>query len=365
MKQASDHHPEGKEGQSKNKTEHMAGSEANSKDEKLPPGFRFHPTDEELITFYLLNKITDVSFTGRAIGDVDLNKFEPWELPAKAKMGEKEWYFFSLRDRKYPTGVRTNRATNTGYWKTTGKDKEIFNSVTSELVGMKKTLVFYRGRAPRGEKTNWVMHEYRIHSKAAFRASKQDEWVVCRVFQKSAAKKYPTNQSSRTVNPYNLEISPGVIASPMMQLGDPTHQFPYGRNFISNPAEIAELSRVFRGGSSSASTANLSIPAHLNYQVGGAHFTMSGLNLNLSGPQTQPVFRPMPPPPGPSAMNQHDIISSSMSLMTSTGSAGSLGAETSYGTDMNNNVAPNGPPSNRSYMNMEHCMDLDNYWPTY
>lgn len=87
-------------------------------------------------------------------------------------MGEKEWYFFSLRDRKYPTGVRTNRATNTGYWKTTGKDKEIYNSATSELVGMKKTLVFYRGRAPRGEKTNWVMHEYRIHAKSSYRTTK-------------------------------------------------------------------------------------------------------------------------------------------------------------------------------------------------
>lgn len=87
-------------------------------------------------------------------------------------MGQKEWYFFSLRDRKYPTGVRTNRATNTGYWKTTGKDKEILNSATSELVGMKKTLVFYKGRAPRGEKSNWVMHEYRIHSKSSYRTNR-------------------------------------------------------------------------------------------------------------------------------------------------------------------------------------------------
>lgn len=51
------------------------------KEDNLPPGFRFHPTDEELITYYLMNKISDSNFTGRAITDVDLNKSEPWELP--------------------------------------------------------------------------------------------------------------------------------------------------------------------------------------------------------------------------------------------------------------------------------------------
>lgn len=52
-----------------------------AKEETLPPGFRFHPTDEELITYYLESKISDANFTGRAIGDVDLNKCEPWDLP--------------------------------------------------------------------------------------------------------------------------------------------------------------------------------------------------------------------------------------------------------------------------------------------
>ncbi|CAA3001577.1 NAC domain-containing 92-like [Olea europaea subsp. europaea] len=157
-----------------------------SVDGKLLPGFRFHPTDEELISHYLSPKVVDSNFCATAIGEVDLNKVEPWDLPWKAKMGEKEWYFFCVRDRKYPTGLRTNRATDAGYWKATGKDKEIFK--VKILVGMKKTLVFYRGRAPRGEKTNWVMHEYRLESDNSMHnlsTSSKKEWVICRVFKKS------------------------------------------------------------------------------------------------------------------------------------------------------------------------------------
>lgn len=48
---------------------------------ELPPGFRFHPTDEELITHYLSKKILDNNFSAIAITEVDMNKIEPWDLP--------------------------------------------------------------------------------------------------------------------------------------------------------------------------------------------------------------------------------------------------------------------------------------------
>ncbi|KAL8266308.1 hypothetical protein R6Q59_003652 [Mikania micrantha] len=156
---------------------------------ELPPGFRFHPTDDELIIHYLYRKARDDSFVSRAIGDVAMNKFEPWDLPLRAKIGEKEWYFFCVRDRKYPTGLRTNRATEMGYWKATGKDREIYKA--KMLVGMKKTLVFYRGRAPKGQKTNWVMHEFRLDGELAKDLSKsaKGEWVISKIFEKNYGEK--------------------------------------------------------------------------------------------------------------------------------------------------------------------------------
>lgn len=83
-------------------------------------------------------------------------------LAAKATFGEQEWYFFSPRDRKYPNGARPNRAATSGYWKATGTDKPVLTSGGTQKVGVKKALVFYGGKPPRGIKTNWIMHEYRL-----------------------------------------------------------------------------------------------------------------------------------------------------------------------------------------------------------
>jgi hypothetical protein len=86
------------------------------------------------------------------------------ELAEKCRIGsgpQNDWYFFSHKDKKYPTGTRTNRATAAGFWKATGRDKAIYAS-GARRIGMRKTLVFYKGRAPHGQKSDWIMHEYRL-----------------------------------------------------------------------------------------------------------------------------------------------------------------------------------------------------------
>uniref|UniRef100_A0A1J3IGL7 NAC domain-containing protein 21/22 n=1 Tax=Noccaea caerulescens TaxID=107243 RepID=A0A1J3IGL7_NOCCA len=152
----------------------------------LPPGFRFHPRDDELVCDYLLKRTVRNLYQPVVLIEVDLNKCEPWDIPQTASVGGKEWYFYSQKDRKYATGQRTNRATATGYWKATGKDRSIQRN--GSLVGMRKTLVFYRGRAPKGRKTDWVMHEFRLQGTLLRHSpdSLKEEWVLCRVFHKKS-----------------------------------------------------------------------------------------------------------------------------------------------------------------------------------
>nr|CAD1844572.1 unnamed protein product [Ananas comosus var. bracteatus] len=168
----------------------------------VPPGFRFHPTDEELVGYYLKKKVASQKIDLDVIRDIDLYRIEPWDLQEHCRIGyeeQSEWYFFSHKDRKYPTGTRTNRATMAGFWKATGRDKAIHDK--NKLIGMRKTLVFYKGRAPNGQKTDWIMHEYRLESEengppqasskqtyfiCAFEQflSSEEGWVVCRAFKK-------------------------------------------------------------------------------------------------------------------------------------------------------------------------------------
>lgn len=186
----------------------------------LPPGFRFHPTDEELVVHYLCRRVAKQCLPVPIIAEVDLYKFNPWELPDKALFGHKEWYFFTPRDRKYPNGSRPNRAAGRGYWKATGADKPVMQGKGSTRpLGIKKALVFYHGKAPRGVKTDWIMHEYRLGGSDTPRpllnnkgsSLRLDDWVLCRLYNKKNAWEKKTKTKEEESSP----------SSDIEQLSDP------------------------------------------------------------------------------------------------------------------------------------------------
>ncbi|XP_057973099.1 protein CUP-SHAPED COTYLEDON 3 [Malania oleifera] len=294
----------------------IGGEEMN--EQGLPPGFRFHPTDEELVTFYLASKVFNGAFSGVDIAEVDLNRCEPWELPDVAKMGEREWYFFSVRDRKYPTGLRTNRATGAGYWKATGKDREVYSSGSNgALLGMKKTLVFYKGRAPRGLKTKWVMHEYRLDGDFSYRhTSSKEEWVICRIFHKAGERRGPilfqgpsyihqfeaASSSSSTANsnclPPLLDSTPHPKTSTTTTLLQPqSHHY-----LLQNPFQIHHQESDFKG---SLIINPTSMPS--------SHHRAHHL-LPANGPLTQPSFSPITTDKNTDLIIDHPSSSSSPSV---------------------------------------------------
>ncbi|KAK9267355.1 hypothetical protein L1049_009780 [Liquidambar formosana] len=254
-------------------------SSSGSQNPILPPGFRFHPTDEELVVHYLKKKVAAAPLPVTIIAEIDLYKFDPWELPSKATFGEQEWYFFSPRDRKYPNGARPNRAATSGYWKATGTDKPILTSNGTQKVGVKKALVFYGGKPPKGIKTNWIMHEYRLtdnttsskppitdagNSKGSLRL---DDWVLCRIYKK--------NNSQRLMERDREDSIEDMLASQNLKMALGSKSGNYGslldndENFFEGMLATGEGSIVSQLTSSSskpnmsmasASTSNNTIP---------------------------------------------------------------------------------------------------------
>ncbi|XP_015694929.1 NAC domain-containing protein 67-like [Oryza brachyantha] len=187
----------------------------------LPPGFRFHPTDEELVAHYLCARAAGRPAPVPIIAELDLYRHDPWELPARALFGRREWYFFTPRDRKYPNGSRPSRAAGAGYWKATGADKPVLHA--GRTLGIKKALVFYSGKPPRGVKTEWIMHEYRLADSAAVAKKKSgtlrlDDWVLCRLYNKKNEWEKMQRQKAEDAAMAAPSHSPGETRTPESEI---------------------------------------------------------------------------------------------------------------------------------------------------
>ncbi|XWS31953.1 hypothetical protein CRYUN_Cryun23aG0119700 [Craigia yunnanensis] len=148
-------------------------------------GFRFHPTDFELIHHYLHNKNLGRDALVQAIAEVeDICGLEPWELPGHSNIhsGDQVWYFFYRPNYKYRNSTRIKRTTNEGYWKPTGNPRKIMARDLETEIGQKRTLVFYKGRVSDNNKnkTGWIMHEYELTATHP----NQTTFVLCKLKKK-------------------------------------------------------------------------------------------------------------------------------------------------------------------------------------
>ncbi|XP_076887543.1 NAC domain-containing protein 104-like [Bidens hawaiensis] len=156
----------------------------------LPPGFRFCPTDEELIVHFLQRKASLLPYHPDIIPDLDLYPYDPWDLDGKALAEGKKLYYYSRRTQ--------DRITTSGHWKSWACDEQIISSSSSKRIGVKKYYVFHIGEAPEGVKTNWIMEEFKLSNNASSSCSSSSngrskrrgsskldssKWVICRVFE--------------------------------------------------------------------------------------------------------------------------------------------------------------------------------------
>ncbi|KAH9705290.1 NAC domain-containing protein [Citrus sinensis] len=150
-------------------------------------GFRFHPTDEEIILLLTMKRRDPAGFSVRTIKEIDLYSFEPWELPWHSDIQSEEevWYFFCEPYYKYTKSKRVHRRTKEGYWKKTGRGSNIKRKYKTEVIGTKKILSFSRDdAAAEKDKTEWVIHEIAVEDSPDYKK----DFVVCRLERKREKK---------------------------------------------------------------------------------------------------------------------------------------------------------------------------------
>ncbi|XP_027906014.1 NAC domain-containing protein 96-like [Vigna unguiculata] len=149
-------------------------------------GVGFRPTEQELVDFYLKHKLLGDDSRVDVIPVIDLCHVEPSDVPgilakSRIRFGDPDWFFFSPVDFKYSNSKRVNRKTEKGFWKATGKDRDISSWNTNTLIATKKNLVYYTGIVSCGVKSYWVIHEYHA---VTFHESERC-FVLCRLMRKS------------------------------------------------------------------------------------------------------------------------------------------------------------------------------------
>ncbi|XP_056859114.1 NAC domain-containing protein 5-like [Raphanus sativus] len=187
-------------------------------------GFRFRPTDEEIVGHYVRpkNLESNTSHVDEVMNTVDIYSFDPWELPCKSriKSTEEVWYFFGCKKNQRHMHNKQSRRTRSGFWSKTGVTTEITRKRGGgdrEKIGEKRVFVFRSNSkilgGPSKSKSDWVMHEYMATFSSPDSPPNQTvmtTYTVCKVMFKGDPKDLPSSSSSAGEIEHDLSLIPHV-----------------------------------------------------------------------------------------------------------------------------------------------------------
>ncbi|OVA02497.1 NAC domain [Macleaya cordata] len=138
---------------------------------KLPPGYRFSPTDQQLIQFYLGKKVNEEAPPCNVIKHINLyGEKEPWAIFDEDDDDfddERDVRYFFTTLKKTGTGKRVLRTAGIGTWTGQDKGKEIYDD-QNEVIGFKKHFAFTLGKTNKSSSPSsssadsWIMHEFSL-----------------------------------------------------------------------------------------------------------------------------------------------------------------------------------------------------------
>ncbi|WCJ35869.1 NAC-domain protein 101 [Euphorbia peplus] len=146
------------------------------KDCEFPVGYKFVPTEEELLTHYLMNKALFKPLPAQVIPDIDASIFfqQPPKNLVRYSKGEREWYFFTqlgrggdekeMKIQKFEDGI--------GFWKAIGQEEAIYNA-DGNIFGFKFHFIYYSGTLQNPKKTHWKLDKFRLPI--------HQEWILLRL----------------------------------------------------------------------------------------------------------------------------------------------------------------------------------------
>ncbi|XP_073117311.1 uncharacterized protein [Elaeis guineensis] len=167
----------------------------------LLTGWRFQPSDVELLDSFLRKKILGQPLSYHMILEADVYGDDPKNLTARYSMANRdgEWYFFTSTVRKHPgasDSSRASRRAGAGRWKATQRIKTVLDS-DHNVLGSKQCFCYMESCPSGGEtKTIWLMEEFSIPhlrrkagASAISGSNKLDEWVICKIYLTPKARK--------------------------------------------------------------------------------------------------------------------------------------------------------------------------------